>query len=129
MDADSNSFVSGAYEAVFWCLHPRRRIRQTQKRFPGCLGLRLLDETEQTQLNQELADIYDEYGYDAVLLISPDIGEEEDYRQYAAEFMQENDIVMVIRMRECVFFITDTRNITIVFLRRHTEGFLNECAG
>lgn len=41
----------------------------------------LLDETEQTQLNQELADIYDEYGYDAVLLISPDIGEEEDYRQ------------------------------------------------
>ena len=52
----------------------------------------LLDETEQAQLDQELGDIYEEYGYDAVLLISPDIGEDQDYRKYAAEFMQENDI-------------------------------------
>ena len=52
----------------------------------------LLDEAEQAQLDQELGDIYEEYGYDAVLLISPDIGEDQDYRKYAAEFMQENDI-------------------------------------
>lgn len=76
----------------------------------------LLDETEQTQLNQELADIYDEYGYDAVLLISPDIGEEEDYRQYAAEFMQENDIGYGdTHEGMCIFHQPDTRNITIVF--------------
>lgn len=47
----------------------------------------LLDETEQAQLDQELGDIYEEYGYDAVLLISSDIGEDQDYRKYAAEFM------------------------------------------
>ena len=35
---------------------------------------------------------YDTYGYDAVLWISQDVGEDEDYRQYAAEFMQANEI-------------------------------------
>ena len=76
----------------------------------------LLDETEQAELNQEFEDIYDEYGYDAVLLISPDIGEDEDYRQYAAEFMQENDIgVGDTHEGMCIFHQPDARNITIVF--------------
>ncbi len=76
----------------------------------------LLDETEQEELNQELGDIYEEYGYDAVLLISPDIGEEQDYRKYAAEFMQENDIGYGDTYEGmCIFHQPDARNITIVF--------------
>ena len=76
----------------------------------------LLDETEQAQLDQELGDIYEEYGYDAVLLISPDIGEDQDYRKYAAEFMQENDIGYGDTYEGmCVFHQPDARNITIVF--------------
>lgn len=76
----------------------------------------LLDETEQEELDQELGDIYEEYGYDAVLLISPDIGEEEDYRKYAAEFMQENDIGYGDTYEGmCIFHQPDARNITIVF--------------
>ena len=34
----------------------------------------LLDETEQAQLDQELGDIYEEYGYDAVILYFPSAG-------------------------------------------------------
>lgn len=76
----------------------------------------LLDETEQAQLDQELVDIYEEYGYDAVLLISPDIGEDQDYRKYAAEFMQENDIGYGDTYEGmCIFHQPDARNITIVF--------------
>lgn len=76
----------------------------------------LLDETEQAQLDQELGDIYEEYGYDAVLLISPDIGEDQDYRKYAAEFMQENDIGYCDTYEGmCIFHQPDARNITIVF--------------
>ena len=76
----------------------------------------LLDEAEAEMLDQELADIYDEYGYDAVLLISPDIGEDEDYRLYAAEFMQENDIGYGDTYEGmCIFHQPDARNITIVF--------------
>ena len=86
----------------------------------------LLDETEQTQLNQELADIYDEYGYDAVLLISPDIGEEEDYRQYAAEFMQDNEIGYGdTHEGMCIFHQPNARNITIVF-RGDTQDDFSE---
>lgn len=44
------------------------------------------------------------------------IGEEEDYRQYAAEFMQENDIGYGdTHEGMCIFHQPDTRNITIVF--------------
>ena len=46
----------------------------------------ILSDDEITELNDELATIYDTYGYDAVLWISQDVGEDEDYRQYAAEF-------------------------------------------
>lgn len=117
MDADSNSFVSGAYDAVFCVCIPGDGYGRHQKEISWVFDdYGLLDETEQTQLNQELADIYDEYGYDAVLLISPDIGEEEGYRQYAAEFMQENDIGYGdTHEGMCIFHQPDTRNITIVF--------------
>ena len=59
----------------------------------------LLDETEQTQLNQELADIYDEYGYDAVLLISPDIGEEEEISRLYFEETHRRISQRVCRMK------------------------------
>ena len=52
----------------------------------------LLSDEQYTELEDELAEIYDEYKYDVVLAISPDIGEEHDYRQYAATFMQTNEI-------------------------------------
>ena len=60
----------------------------------------ILSDDEITELNDELATIYDTYGYDAVLWISQDVGEDEDYRQYAAEFMQANE------MKVCVFSIS-----------------------
>lgn len=86
----------------------------------------LLDDTEQKDLDQELEDIYDEYGYDAVLLISPDIGEDQDYRQYAAEFMQENDIGAGDTYEGmCIFHQPDARNITIVF-RGDTQDDFSE---
>lgn len=84
----------------------------------------LLDETEQNELDQELEEIYDEYGYDAVLLISPDIGENKDYRQYAAEFMQENDIGYGdTHEGMCIFHQPDARNITIVFRGETQDDF------
>ena len=96
----------------------------------------LLDDTEQEELNQELEDIYDEYGYDAVLLISPDVGEDQDYRKYATEFMQENDIgAGDTHEGMCIFHQPDARNITIVFRGETQDDFsesvqdkmLNKC--
>lgn len=52
----------------------------------------LLSDEQYTELEDELAEIYDEYKYDVVLAISPDIGEEHDYRKYVATFMQTNEI-------------------------------------
>lgn len=75
----------------------------------------ILSDDEIEQLNSEFADIYETYGYDAVLLISPDI-EEDDNRQYAARFMQENDIGYGDSHEGmCIFHQPDARNITIVF--------------
>lgn len=75
----------------------------------------ILTDDEKETLNQELADIYEEYGYDAVLLITEDI-EEDDYRKYAAEFMQDNDIGYGdTHEGMCIFSQPDRRNITIVF--------------
>lgn len=76
----------------------------------------ILSDDEITELNDELATIYDTYGYDAVLWISPDVGEDEDYRQYAAQFMQENEIGYGDSHEGmCIFHQPDVRNITIVF--------------
>ena len=76
----------------------------------------ILSDDEISELDAELAYIYDTYGYDAVLWISPDVGEDEDYRQYAAQFMQENGIGYGDSHEGmCIFHQPDARNITIVF--------------
>ena len=76
----------------------------------------ILSDDEITELNDELATIYDTYGYDAVLWISQDVGEDEDYRQYAAEFMQANEIGYGdTHEGMCIFHQQGVRNITIVF--------------
>ena len=84
----------------------------------------ILSDEEATELNDELASIYDTYGYDAVLLISPDVGEDEDYRQYAAEFMQDNEIGYGdTHEGMCIFHQPDARNITIVFRGETQDDF------
>lgn len=76
----------------------------------------ILSDDEITELNDELGNIYDTYGYDAVLWISQDVGEDEDYRQYAAEFMQANEIGYGdTHEGMCIFHQPGVRNITIVF--------------
>lgn len=76
----------------------------------------ILSDEELAELNDELASIYDTYGYDAVLWISEDVGEDEDYRQYAAQFMQENEIGYGdTHEGMCIFHQPGVRNITIVF--------------
>lgn len=74
----------------------------------------VLNEEEEAALNQELEEIYDTYGFEAVILISEDVQKEE--RMYAAEFMQvqgggygENKDGM------CLFHQPGKRNVTIVF--------------
>ena len=84
----------------------------------------LLSDDEAAELNSEFADIYDTYGYDAVLLISPDIGESEDNRQYAAEFMQDNEIGYGdTHEGMCILHQPDARNITIVFRGETQDDF------
>lgn len=76
----------------------------------------ILNDDEIAELNSEFSDIYDTYGYDAVLLISPDIEEDQDNRKYAAEFMQDNGIGYGDSHEGmCIFHQPDARNITIVF--------------
>ena len=86
----------------------------------------ILSDDEITELNDELATIYDTYGYDAVLWISQDVGEDEDYRQYAAEFMQANEIGYGdTHEGMCIFHQPNARNITIVF-RGDTQDDFSE---
>lgn len=85
----------------------------------------LLSGEEKEELNQELADIYEEYEYDAILLISQDI-ESDDARQYAAKFMQDNEIGYGdTHEGMCIFNQPDKRNITIVF-RGDTQNDFTE---
>ncbi|MEI3419404.1 MAG: TPM domain-containing protein [Blautia sp.] len=84
----------------------------------------LLSDEQYTELEDELAEIYDEYKYDVVLAISPDIGEEHDYRQYAATFMQTNEIGYGdTHEGMCIFHQPDARNITIVFRGETQDDF------
>ena len=86
----------------------------------------LLSDEQYTELEDELAEIYDEYKYDVVLAISPDIGEEHDYRQYAATFMQTNEIGYGdTHEGMCIFHQPNARNITIVF-RGDTQDDFSE---
>lgn len=86
----------------------------------------LLNDEQYTELEDELAEIYDEYKYDVVLAISPDIGEEHDYRQYVATFMQTNEIGYGdTHEGMCIFHQPNARNITIVF-RGDTQDDFSE---
>lgn len=76
----------------------------------------ILTDEQAAEINDELATIYETYGYDAVLFISQDIDEDEDNRQYAAEFMQDNEIGYGdTHEGMCIFHQPNARNITIVF--------------
>lgn len=74
----------------------------------------VLTDEEEAALDEELADIYEEYGFEGVILTSEDVYEDE--RMYAAEFMQENDFGYGdAKDGMCIFHQPDRRLITIVF--------------
>ena len=84
----------------------------------------ILTDEQATEINDELATIYETYGYDAVLFISQDIDEDEDNRQYAAEFMQDNEIGYGdTHEGMCIFHQPNARNITIVFRGETQDDF------
>lgn len=86
----------------------------------------ILTDEQAAEINDELATIYETYGYDAVLFISQDIDEDEDNRQYAAEFMQDNEIGYGdTHEGMCIFHQPNARNITIVF-RGDTQDDFSE---
>lgn len=86
----------------------------------------ILTDEQAAEINDELATIYETYGYDAVLFISRDIDEDEDNRQYAAEFMQDNEIGYGdTHEGMCIFHQPNARNITIVF-RGDTQDDFSE---
>lgn len=74
----------------------------------------VLTEEEEDKLDHELQEIYDTYGFEAVILTSEDIREDE--RTYAAEFMQLNEIGYgETKNGMCIFNQPGCRNITVVF--------------
>lgn len=76
----------------------------------------ILSAEETSQLQSELSDIGEKYDFETVFLISEDVGEDLDYREYAAEFMQKNQVGYGdTNEGMCVFHQPDARNITIVF--------------
>lgn len=76
----------------------------------------LLDTAQEEELNEELSEIHDTYGFDAALLITGDIGEARDDRAYAAEFMQDHNMGYgETRNGMCMLHQPDARTITIVF--------------
>ena len=52
----------------------------------------ILNEEETTALEKELAEIEEAYQFETAFLITDNVGEEMDYRQYAARFMQMNQV-------------------------------------
>lgn len=85
----------------------------------------ILNSDKDAELEERLQRIYDTYGFDVVLWISPDISGDE--RQIAAAFMQEygrgygedNDGM-------CIFHQPDNRMITIVFRGKYQDDFTVE---
>ena len=85
----------------------------------------LLNDEQEAELNAKLVEIYDTYGFDAVLLITEDVYEDE--RRYAAEFMQTNSIGYGEEMDGmCIFHQPDSRIITIVFRGQYQDDFSTE---
>lgn len=86
----------------------------------------LLNAEEKYELEEELADLEQEYEYEVALLITHDVRGGADYRQYAAQFMQENDIgAGDTHEGMCILHQPDSRNITIVF-RGETQNHFSE---
>lgn len=82
----------------------------------------VLSEQEEAELNQELEEIYDTYGFEAVILISEDVAQDE--RMYAAEFMQDHNIGYGEKKEGmCLFHQPDKRNIAVVFRGEAQEAF------
>lgn len=82
----------------------------------------VLSEEEEVALNQELEEIYDTCGFEAVILTSEDVQEEE--RMYAAKFMQEHEIGYgENKDGMCLFHQPGKRNIAIVFRGEAQEAF------
>ncbi|MDO4340125.1 MAG: TPM domain-containing protein [Eubacteriales bacterium] len=74
----------------------------------------LLDETQEAELNEELAEIRDTYQFDAVIVITEDISGDE--RQAAARFMQEYGIGYGEEKNGmCIYHQPGKRNIAVVF--------------
>lgn len=84
----------------------------------------LLDGEQKEELNQRLSKIRDAYGFDGVLLITGNMGEEKDYRMYAAEYMQECDIGYGEEKNGmCFWHQPDVRNVTLVFRGPYQDLF------
>lgn len=87
----------------------------------------LLSTEKKKELEDELTELEDKYGYEAALLISHDVKNTDDYRQYAAQFMQREDIgAGDSHEGMCIMHQPDSRNITIVFRGETQEEFTEE---
>ena len=82
----------------------------------------MLSAGEEAELEQELQEIYDTYGFDTVLLISSEVYENE--RNYAASFMQEFDVGYGDEKDGmCMLHQPVNRTITIVFRGQYQDDF------
>lgn len=82
----------------------------------------VLTDEEEADLNKELEEISRTYGFEAVLLTSEDVAEDE--RMYAAKFMQKNEIGYGENHEGMILFHQpDRRNIAVVFRGDAQEAF------
>lgn len=82
----------------------------------------ILTDEEEADLNQELEEIYNTYGFDAVILTSRDVAEDE--RRYAAEYMQKNNIGYGENRDGMILFHQPSRrNIAVVFRGEAQNAF------
>lgn len=82
----------------------------------------VLTDEEKTDLNKDLEEIFQAYGFEAVILISEDVAEDE--RMYAAKFMQKNEIGYGESHEGMILFHQpNRRNITVVFRGEAQEAF------
>lgn len=82
----------------------------------------MLSEAQEKKLETEMQRILDIYEFQSVLLISKDVFGDE--RNYAASYMQENEIGYgEEKSGMCIFHQPDKRNITIVFRGPYQNDF------
>lgn len=84
----------------------------------------MLSEQEEAQLNEEISDIRSTYQFDTALLITRDIWNEDEYRSYAAAFMQSHEIGYGEEKNGmCLLHQPEDRSVTIVFRGPYQEIF------